>query len=293
MHLRWWRDKAKWWVVASRPFALPIFFALPIAGYALQYSSTSFDVILIGLGTMLMGVFAHLYNDYDDYKRGIDKIEGGSNPKAYTSAAMVLPSGKLSEKSVLYGALLSFILALLVGLYVFLDGHWYIIVPGAFGIFFTLSYNALGFKYRGLGGVSFAGALITGVLIGAMMNGFIVNWIIILISVFMAYAGFVLLNVDAYYDIEEDSKNGLKTFPMLHRKGFMAMAIGTIPLSVVIALLAIAIWNVEAWVSTVTALMLAAIGLSLEKCLDEQGYMVLVVGLVFILLVFLSIFWAI
>lgn len=278
----------KYWIVAIRPFALPVFFLLPLTGYALQYGigKIGWDIVLLSIGTMFVGIFVHLYNNYDDYMRGVDKLNDGSKGKYYTSASQLLPKGKIKPKSMLMGAVFSFILSAIFGGVVLIK-YWDSIIPGALGLFFALSYNVFEFKYRALGGVSFAGSVISAILVGAMMNTLtpsIVIWVLVL---FLGYVGFVVVNIDSYYDIETDKKNKVMTFPMLHPRLFVWMVWSLIILAIAIGMYFVVV-SPLCGVSYVLLLLLVVIAVCLYKSLSSEKFVGLaVIAIIFLLIAFI------
>jgi len=275
------------WVIAIRPFVLPIFFLLPLAGYAMQYSQIGYDIILLSLGTMFVGIFAHLYNNYDDFQRGIDSVDLGSKAKAYTAASQLLPQGKIKPSHMLYASIITLIIALMIGGYIVLK-YWHTAPAAVAGFLAALSYNVFGFKYKALGGVSFMISLVSALLVGAMMHTFYVNFEVVIFSIFFGYIGFIGLSIDAYYDIETDRKKGIKTFPMLHKRAFEHLVKGLVIVSIITGGILVFIAP-NIWIGGTIFILMLLIGCLFSKSLSNDKFIPYAVVLITILLLLIVI----
>ena len=278
---------AKDWVIAIRPFVLPIFFLLPLAGYAMQYSQIGYDIILLSLGTMFVGIFVHLYNNYDDFRRGIDGVDLSSKAKAYTAASQLLPQGRIKPSHMLYASIITLIISLAIGGYIVLK-YWHTSLAAIAGFLAALSYNVLGFKYKALGGVSFAISLACALLVGAMMHTFYVNFEVVIFSIFLGYIGFVTKNIDSYYDIENDRKKGVKTFPMLHKRVFEYLVKGLVIVSIIIGgILVFIVPNI--WIGGTIFILMLLICCLFSRSLTNDKFIPYAVVLITILLLLIVI----
>lgn|GEM_PF-5578845 len=278
---------AKDWVIAIRPFVLPIFFLLPLAGYAMQYSQIGYDIILLSLGTMFVGIFVHLYNNYDDFRRGIDGVDLSSKAKAYTAASQLLPQGRIKPSHTLYASIITLIISLAIGGYIVLK-YWHTSLAAIAGFLAALSYNVLGFKYKALGGVSFAISLACALLVGAMMHTFYVNFEVVIFSIFLGYIGFVTKNIDSYYDIENDRKKGVKTFPMLHKRVFEHLVKGLVIVSIIIGgILVFIVPNI--WIGGTIFILMLLICCLFSRSLTNDKFIPYAVVLITILLLLIVI----
>jgi len=106
-------NRAKAWLVASRPFIIPFWLAgtamgVAFAGWDTQaWLAASFIVVLIGLS-------AHYINNWRDYTKGLDKLEEGSKPKVYTAANQILPTGILSVEDMQMAAVFCLVIAFII-----------------------------------------------------------------------------------------------------------------------------------------------------------------------------------
>ncbi len=154
----------KAWFVAGRHFALPwilfnALFAVVLAGFSLPAFLYSFGIAYLTL------VAGHYVNDFRDFEKGLDKVEGGSVAKGYTGASTVIPTGALSVKAAKLSAV-GFLLAgfaLLVLRAITAGISIETAVLYAFGVFISLTYTDL-FKPHGLPDLAIAlghGAAVT------------------------------------------------------------------------------------------------------------------------------------
>jgi 1,4-dihydroxy-2-naphthoate octaprenyltransferase len=141
-------DKIKWWFVAGRYFVIPLL--LVFSFYAVSLAGGSWREYLLSLlicGSVWIG--SHYINNYQDWKSGEDRISGGSAPKSYTSACMILPRGLLSPRTMVITGI-SFILASFIAFLLF--APLYLFPVWLLGSFCAVSYSPI-FKKRKIGEV--------------------------------------------------------------------------------------------------------------------------------------------
>jgi len=98
------KKKIKAWFVSLRPFTVFWMAANCLLGVALAGFDLSAWILAFGITNSIL--FAgHLLNNIRDFQRGLDRVEEGSEEKAYTSASKILPSGILSVRTMLISAL--------------------------------------------------------------------------------------------------------------------------------------------------------------------------------------------
>ena len=90
-------NKAKAWLVASRPFAIPFWLTATAMGVAFAGWDTK-AWIVASLIVTLIGLSTHYINNWRDYTKGIDTLDNGSKHKAYKKANQILPAGILSVR---------------------------------------------------------------------------------------------------------------------------------------------------------------------------------------------------
>ena len=135
------KDKLKAWFVAGRFFAVPWLLCNTLLGVTLAGFSL-YKWLLAFVITTCVLTAGHYLNNIVDYRRGLDKPEGGSKAKAYTSASQVLPSGALSVSTMV----LTVFIFLLVGLtlfYCYCPHRFDILVFFVLGVAMTLGYHDL------------------------------------------------------------------------------------------------------------------------------------------------------
>ena len=118
------RGKLDAWYRASRPFTLPASVVPVLVGSALAFSEGQASVslfVLILLASLLVQVGANLVDEYSDHGR---VEEGGKVMAPYK----VISLGLLSVRAVKLGALTSFGIATLAGLYIVAVTGWPILV---------------------------------------------------------------------------------------------------------------------------------------------------------------------
>jgi 1,4-dihydroxy-2-naphthoate octaprenyltransferase len=98
------------------------------------------------IGALLIQIFANLYNDYADYKRGADGADR-------LGPARVTQKGWLSEKQVLLACCVCVFLSLLIGAYLVFVGGWPILVIGLVSLVCAYLYTGgpAPLAYTGLG----------------------------------------------------------------------------------------------------------------------------------------------
>lgn len=126
------------WIAAIRPKTLTAAIAPVMIGTAFAYADQAvawLPALAALTGALLIQVGTNLANDYYDFIRGADTSER-VGPLRVTSA------GLLSPERVKRGMLISFGLAILVGIYLVAVGGWPVVVIG-------LSSIAAGYVYTG------------------------------------------------------------------------------------------------------------------------------------------------
>ncbi len=134
---------------AIRPQTLPAAAAPVAVGGALALAHgyehpMAWSAALIG--ALLIQIFANLYNDYADYKRGADREDR-------VGPARVTQKGWLSEKQVLMACGVCVLLTLMVGAYLVHVGGWPILAIGLVSLLFAYLYTGgpAPLAYTGLG----------------------------------------------------------------------------------------------------------------------------------------------
>jgi 1,4-dihydroxy-2-naphthoate octaprenyltransferase len=210
----------------TRPHTLTATFAPVILGTVIALYETKLDWLLffaMMLACLALQIATNLFNEYYDWKRGLDTAEsvgiGGG----------IVRHG-LKPQNVLTVAILLYVLAAIIGVYICMNSSWWLMVIGLFGM-------AVGYFYTG-GPLPIAytpfGELFSGLLMG---TGFVLIALFIqtntltvqsvLISIPLGILVGAINMSNNIRDIEEDTKGGRKTLAILlgREKGIIALAI--------------------------------------------------------------------
>lgn len=213
----------------TRPHTLTATFAPVILGTVAALYEAEINWLLfiaMMLACLALQIATNLFNEYYDFKRGLDTADsvgiGGG----------IVRHG-LKPKNVLTVAILLYIVAGLIGVYICMSSSWWLAVIGLFGM-------AVGYLYTG-GPLPIAytpfGELFSGLLMGTCFvliaffiqtNTLTVESILISIPIGILVGAINMSN--NIRDIEEDIKGGRKTLAILlgRDKAIAALAIAFI-----------------------------------------------------------------
>lgn len=198
----------------TRPHTLTATFAPIILGTVLaaQEATIRWDLfIVVMLACLALQIATNLFNEYYDFKRGLDTAEsvgiGGG----------IVRHG-LKPSSVLAVAFVLYAVAAVLGVYICMESSWWLVAIGLFGM-------AVGYLYTG-GPLPIAytpfGELFSGLLMG---NGFVIISYFIqtgevsLLSILVSVPTGILVGAinmsNNIRDIQEDIVGGRKTLPIL------------------------------------------------------------------------------
>ena len=244
----------KLWLAETRPqflllSAVLVFFGTSVAWYngvfLLAYALLAF------LGLLLCHIAVNVLNDYFDYRSGIDQ-EATRTP--FSGGSGILPASLLTPRQVLCFGLVSFLLAMPIGVYFVLTRGWLLLPLLVVGASCTLLYTPRLTRLRwpewapglGLGALPVLGAYFV------QTTSYTVSAVVASVPSFILVHNLLLLN--EFPDTEADKKAGRKTLPIVMGKAkagilFSAltlvaylwiviwMALGIMPIFCVIALL--------------------------------------------------------
>ncbi|MFC1671331.1 prenyltransferase [Spirochaetota bacterium] len=172
-----------------------------------------YHAILLIVGVVLTHISVNLFNEYSDYKTGID-----SNTKRtpFSGGSGMIQAGLTKPKSVLFAAVTTLILALFIGIYFIIISHWSLIILMVIGgvaiVFYTthLAKILLGELFAGMTLGTF---VVLGVYISMIGNwnipaGDLLSLDIILISIPPGLLTSLLLFLNEFPDAEADKKGG-------------------------------------------------------------------------------------
>ncbi len=140
------------WVMAIRPATLPAAVTPVVVGTAAAFAAGGFrwgPALAALLGALLLQVGANLSNDLFDYEKGAD-TEHRLGP------TRVVQSGLLAPAAVRRATALTFLLALLVGVYLVWVAGWVIVAIGLLSIAAAIAYTGGPYPlgYNGLGDIA-------------------------------------------------------------------------------------------------------------------------------------------
>ena len=210
----------------TRPHTLTATFAPVILGTVMAMYDTKIDWLLfiaMMLACLALQIATNLFNEYYDFKRGLDTAES-------TGIGGGIVRHGLKPKNVLTVAFLLYILAAIIGVYICMNSSWWLVVIGLFGM-------AIGYFYTG-GPYPIAytpfGELFAGLLMGigfVLISFFIQTNTVTIQSLLISIPIGILVGAinmaNNIRDIEEDIKGGRRTLAILlgSKKGVIALAI--------------------------------------------------------------------
>jgi 1,4-dihydroxy-2-naphthoate octaprenyltransferase len=158
----------------------------------------------------------NLINDIFDYKKGIDKEDkelgiphGGS---------MVLSLGLVNMKQMKIGAIVSLLIAFIIGIYLYTQAGIWILYLSIFGLLSAIFYTAKPFalKYKALGDIQVIISFGLGMTLGAyIVQSGSFSYLPLLFSVPLGLLIDAILHSNNIRDINFDGKFGVKTLPIL------------------------------------------------------------------------------
>ena len=116
-------------------------------------SQETFKSLLFGatlVAVILLQSGANLINDYFDHKTGADEANTDFI-SPFSGGSRVIQGKLLSQREVLFGAILCFSLSALLGLYLFLQTGFLVLILGAIGLTSALFYVTPGISFINLG----------------------------------------------------------------------------------------------------------------------------------------------
>ena len=137
------------WLSAIRPATLTAALTPVTVGSAMAAADGSLDpgvIVAALLGAILIQIGTNLFNDYEDFKRGADNDDR-------LGPARATQKGWLTPGQVLRGAIISFLGAVLAGIYLVVIGGWPIVAVGLVSILCGVLYTGGPYPlaYVGLG----------------------------------------------------------------------------------------------------------------------------------------------
>ncbi len=222
--------KLKTWFLETRPQFLLLSVVLAFLGSSIAWYYGVFHLgyaILASVGLLLSHISVNVLNDYFDYRSGID-LETKRTP--FSGGSGILPDALLKPGQVLWFGLVSFLLALGIGVYFMVVVSWLLLPVILIAAVCVLIYTPFILKLRwpewaaglGMGTLPILGLYFvqtagytTSVVIASIPSGILVH---------------NLLLLNEFPDVDADRKGGRKTLPitMGKKKASIVYAVLTI-----------------------------------------------------------------
>ncbi len=206
--------KLKVWFAETRPQFLLLSVVLAFLGTTIAWHDGYFHLgyaLLAFLGLLLCHISVNVLNDYFDYKSGID-LEVKRTP--FSGGSGILPAALLKPKQVLWFGLVSFLLAVPIGVYFVIARGWallpLLLVAAVCTLLYTPVLTKLGWPEwapgAGMGALPVLGAYFV------QTADYTLPAVIAIIPSGILVHNLLLLN--EFPDVEADRKAGRKTLPI-------------------------------------------------------------------------------
>jgi len=255
------KSKLKEFFMCTRPHSYPASIAPVLFGatYALGYESkfSILKFILFLLACLLIQAATNLFNEYYDYKHGLDKIDSEG-----ISGSIV--KGNLSPREVMVGALVLYVLAFILGLILTFMTSLYVLLVGLVcmlaGYFYTggkypIAYSPFGEVVSGF----FMGTIIIS-LSFYFQTGYVNSDIIVVSLPLFIMIGAILL-ANNIRDLDNDKESGRRTYAILVGRN---NAIKTMAISFIVVYLLNVLFIVTKYASWWNLLVFVTIPLAIK-----------------------------
>ena len=255
------KSKLKEFFMCTRPHSYPasiapvLFGATYALGYEIKFSILKF--ILFLLACLLIQAATNLFNEYYDYKHGLDKIDSEG-----ISGSIV--KGNLSPREVMVGALVLYALAFVLGLILTFITSFYVLLVGLVcmlaGYFYTggkypIAYSPFGEVVSGF----FMGTIIIS-LSFYFQTGYVnADIIVVSLPLFIMIGAILLAN--NIRDLDNDKESGRRTYAILVGRN---NAIKTMAISFIVVYLLNVLFIVTKYASWYNLLVLVTIPLAIK-----------------------------
>jgi 1,4-dihydroxy-2-naphthoate polyprenyltransferase len=208
-------NSVKLWVKAVRPYAYSASLVpVAIGGLHARITGAEFSGLRFGaslVAGLLLHTAANLWNDYYDFKGGVDHAGGGVG-------SGVLVFGEMTPARCFRGAVVCALLGSLAGLWLAWQVGWGLLLLGSVGLLGAFAYSAgpLSPKHRALGEVWVFLMMGVGMTLGGhMAQTGRFSWGAIAAGIPAALLMTLILYTNNLRDIRSDRDAGLRTLPML------------------------------------------------------------------------------
>lgn len=255
------KSKLKEFFMCTRPHSYPasiapvLFGATYALGYEIKFSILKFVLFL--LACLLIQAATNLFNEYYDYKHGLDKIDSEG-----ISGSIV--KGNLSPREVMVGALVLYALAFVLGLILTFITSFYVLLVGVVcmlaGYFYTggkypIAYSPFGEVVSGF----FMGTIIIA-LSFYFQTGYVnADIAVVSLPLFIMIGAILLAN--NIRDLDNDKESGRRTYAILVGRN---NAIKTMAISFFVAYLLNVLFIVTKYASWWNLLVFVTIPLAIK-----------------------------
>ena len=255
------KSKLKEFFMCTRPHSYPasiapvLFGATYALGYEIKFSILKF--ILFLLACLLIQAATNLFNEYYDYKHGLDKIDSEG-----ISGSIV--KGNLSPREVMVGALILYSLAFILGLILTFMTSLYVLLVGL--VCMLAGYFYTGGKYP----IAYSpfGEIVSGFFMGIIIislsfyfqTGYVnADIIVVSLPLFIMIGAILLAN--NIRDLDNDKESGRRTYAILVGRN---NAIKTMAISFIVVYLLNVLFIVTKYASWWNLLVFVTIPLAIK-----------------------------
>lgn len=145
-------DKLSAWYKAARPRTLTATYAPLGLAAVIAIQDGVFDLVRFALSlvaALLLQIAANLINEYFDFRRGADEHKTAGQ-------GMIIKNAVLTPRDVLIGAIVTVVVAVIIGLFLLTQTGWLLFWIGLGGVLVVITYTAGPFPlaYNGLGEIA-------------------------------------------------------------------------------------------------------------------------------------------
>ena len=199
------------WYRAIRPRTLTATYVPLGAAAVIAIERNAFDLglfVLCVIAALALQVAANLINEYADYRRGADALKEAGQ-------GMVIKQAMLTPQRVLYGAVMTMLVGIAIGVFLLFQSGPLLLWIGLGGVLVVITYTAGPFPlaYHGLGEAAvfvFMGPLM---VLGTyyIMSGGQVGWTPVLVGVPIGLMVAAILHANNIRDIDADRAANKRT----------------------------------------------------------------------------------
>ena len=204
----------KVWIAETRPQFLTLSVALAFLGTSIAWHDGFFHpgyALLAFLGLLLTHISVNTLNDYYDFRSGVDLA---TRRTPFSGGSGILPGGLLTPRQVVWLGIVSFLLAVAIGIYFIIVGNWLLLPLLLVAAICVLLYNPVILK---MGWPEWAPGIGLGLLpiIGLyFVQATHYTWPIVVASVPSGILVHNLLLLNEFPDTEADKNANRKTLPI-------------------------------------------------------------------------------